>query len=254
MSNLQSKWLRRQVGTSSSHVGTRGGVYFVGNQAEKGVGCQFGQRLAAVLPTLGRFFGRSGSVHMAMATTGHLERGIEMMTTHSFVLVLEGVDVLSEELEDQLYEAGCDDALLLSRDGVVCLDFEREAAGLEDAVVSAIHNVEGVGRRVLRVEPDELVTASEIGERVGRSRQNIAQLVAGQRGPGGFPAPVSGSDRRTRLWRWTDVSGWLVLHELLGAEAHSAANVIAAVNGALQLRRYAPIGAEDLYRRVTTNG
>jgi hypothetical protein len=66
--------------------------------------------------------------------------------------------------------------------------FAGEAGALLDAVVSAIEAVESVdGLEVLGVEPDELVWASEIAARTGRSRQSVDQLVKGQRGPGGFP-------------------------------------------------------------------
>ncbi|MDX6299926.1 MAG: hypothetical protein QOF53_1140, partial [Nocardioidaceae bacterium] len=42
---------------------------------------------------------------------------------------------------------------------------------------------------VLHVDPDELVWASEIAERTGRTRQSVDQLIKAQRGPGGFPIP-----------------------------------------------------------------
>lgn len=63
----------------------------------------------------------------------------------TFTLVLDGVTELTRQIEDALYEAGCTDALLGSCNGVVFLDFDREAKCLEDAVLSAIAAVEAAG-------------------------------------------------------------------------------------------------------------
>lgn len=60
--------------------------------------------------------------------------------------------------------------------------FDREAPTLLDALVSAIGAVESVeGLEVLHIEPDELVWASEIAERTGRTRQSVDMLIKGQR-------------------------------------------------------------------------
>ena len=63
----------------------------------------------------------------------------------------------------------CDDATFSSSDGTVLGFFDREADTQEDAVLSAIHNVESadIGARVLRVtQDDDWLTASEIAERL----------------------------------------------------------------------------------------
>ena len=175
------------------------------------------------------------------------------MKTYTFSLVLSGLSNLTEQIEDRFFQAGCDDALLYFRDGVPYLDFDREAESPREAILSAIHDVEnaGVGARVIRVEPDELVTASEIAERTGRSRESIRLLAAGKRGAGGFPPPFLGMKRRTRLWRWSEVALWFAEREgnsrdLLVEEAHT----IAAINGALELRRHAPDSSIHLVKSV----
>ncbi len=61
---------------------------------------------------------------------------------HSFTLPLSG-DV-GAKLDD-LYEAGCDDALIHSMDGAWYADFDREARNMEDAVASAVADVGKVG-------------------------------------------------------------------------------------------------------------
>ena len=50
--------------------------------------------------------------------------------TFSFTVILEGFSDITEELENRLFEAGCDDTLLRCCDGVVYLEFDREAGSL----------------------------------------------------------------------------------------------------------------------------
>ena len=59
-----------------------------------------------------------------------------------FTLVLRNVHEDTPNLEDSLYESGCDDALIHFRNGAVYLDFDREATSLEKAVISAIKDVQ----------------------------------------------------------------------------------------------------------------
>lgn len=175
------------------------------------------------------------------------------MKTHTFTLVLSGIAEIDAEVEDRLFEAGCDDALLSTRDGVPFLDFDRDSESLLVAITGAISDVEGAGPalRVIRVEPDELVTASEIAERTGRSRESIRLLAAGKRGRGGFPPPVRGLKSRMRLWRWAEVIAWMAEHEGgTHPEAVVHAHTIAAINGALELRRHAPEESDQLLRSL----
>ena len=133
------------------------------------------------------------------------------MTEWAFRVTVAGIGLTDEQL-DALFEAGCDDAAFsLERDGTVFGFFDREAATQEDAVLSAIHDVQSadIDARVLRVtEDDDWLTASEIATRVGRTRQSIGQLVRGDRGPGGFPAPVARHGLPNPLWSWSDVEAW----------------------------------------------
>lgn len=63
------------------------------------------------------------------------------MKTYSFTLYLSGADELTQELEDALFEAGCDDAAPGIRGGVLRLGFDREAASFHEAVISAMEDV-----------------------------------------------------------------------------------------------------------------
>lgn len=111
------------------------------------------------------------------------------MTDHTFTLILNRDP---DELLDDLYEAGCDDALFGQVDGTHYAEFTREAPTLAAAVRSAVSEVQSIdGLRVLRVEPDDLVTLSEIATRIGRTRESMRLIVAGERGSGDFPIPIS---------------------------------------------------------------
>jgi hypothetical protein len=120
------------------------------------------------------------------------------------------VTEIDDALADRLFEAGCDDALVGSRDGVAFLDFEREANSFPHAVVAAIADVvqAKTNAAVARIEPDDAVTASEIARRLGRSRESVRQLANGMRGPGGFPTPIACLTGTSSIWSWADVLHW----------------------------------------------
>ena len=74
------------------------------------------------------------------------------MAKYEFTLILKGSHELTEEIADELFEAGCDDGSPGTRDGVFSIDFHRTAGTLEDAINSAIANVTAAGYEVGRVE------------------------------------------------------------------------------------------------------
>jgi hypothetical protein len=174
------------------------------------------------------------------------------MDTYSFTLLIDGADVASIGVANALFANGCDDASFRERDGLSFADFDREAPGFLDAVTDAVNQMETAvpGLRVLRVEPDELVTASVIAERAARSRESIRLLFADRRGPGGFPAPEARIDRRTRVWRWSLVAKWL--RDTMGIEVAAVIDPseLAAVNAALEYRLVIESGYEARLTRL----
>ena len=168
------------------------------------------------------------------------------MTEYEFELTARGA--LTDDLLDALFEAGCDDATFSTKDDLTFAAFAREADTLLDAVVSAIEAMESVGLEVLRVDPDELVWASEIASRTGRSRQSIDQLAKGQRGPGAFPAPASHATRNP-LWRWPDVEAWFAEYEGRVPDTERS-HVIRAINGALEARQSLRASNDKTLRRA----
>lgn len=171
------------------------------------------------------------------------------MTEHRFTLTVEG-PVDDEHVLDALFEAGCDDATFGSIDGAGYADFTRTAPSFLLAVRSAIRDIETVrGIRVIRIEPEDLVTMAEIARRLGRTRESIRLLIAGERGPGGFPAPVSRVRARSPLWRWVDVATWA--NAALGHQDREAA-LAASINAALEIRRQRPSLAPGEQRFVAS--
>ena len=74
------------------------------------------------------------------------------MAKYDFTLILKGPLELSEDVADQLFEAGCDDGTPGTCGEVFSIDFHREACSLEQAISSAIANVRSAGYDVKRVE------------------------------------------------------------------------------------------------------
>jgi hypothetical protein len=74
------------------------------------------------------------------------------MKTYDFSLILSTGTELTETLADALFAAGCDDGSPGSCEGVVSIDFHREAESLETAIRSAVADVQKAGCRVARAE------------------------------------------------------------------------------------------------------
>jgi hypothetical protein len=158
---------------------------------------------------------------------------------YPFTLFVDGLDVSSDAHIDALHAAGCDDATFGSRDGAAYAIFDRGAKRFSDALRSAISDVLRAlpDARIVRIEPDDLVTMATIAKRCGRTRESIRLLANDERGPGGFPPPVAYVDERTRLWHWPDVARWLNEHRKTDIAIDTpAADLVAAMNAAFDLR------------------
>jgi hypothetical protein len=160
---------------------------------------------------------------------------------HDFTLVLNGITDLTPEVQDALFEAGCNDATLSMRSGRPFLTFSRTAPTLKDALLSAINDVKkaNVGAEVIRIDICNLVTQAEIAKKIGRTRQLVHQFVSGERGPGGFPSPVCNisDDADSPLWYWCEVAYWLYESSMITEEALQDAKVLSLINDVLELNR-----------------
>lgn len=154
---------------------------------------------------------------------------------YDFALILTGVSELTDEVISAFLNVGCDDATLSVQYGRLYMEFSRAAPSLKDAILSAIKDVRraGIGADVLRVDDCNLVTAAEIAQRIGRSRQHVHQYMIGERGPGGFPPPSCYITDRSPLWAWCAVSYWLSQSDMIRPEEVQEAEVLEAINNAL---------------------
>jgi hypothetical protein len=156
------------------------------------------------------------------------------MDTYTFRLVV--TEPIDDDGANDLFKAGVDDGSVESGPSGHAIGFDRESSSLTEAVLSAIEQVERANFEVLRVEPDDLVSASDVAERTNRSRQSISFLIAGERGPGGWPRPVAGNVR-SPLWRWNEVAEWFEKFDASQSPDRDHAAFVAAVNELLAARR-----------------
>jgi len=82
------------------------------------------------------------------------------MKTYEFDVVLKDVSEVTDDQADALYAAGCDDGTPTSCEGVAWVHFDREAVSLEEAIRSAVAQVQAAGFRVSKVQLDMDATAS----------------------------------------------------------------------------------------------
>ena len=154
--------------------------------------------------------------------------------TYQFTLVLNCVEEGTPRLEDSLYDAGCDDALINFRNGAVYLDFDREALSLEKAVISAIRDIESasIGAKVSHVAPEDLVTESDVAKRLEMKRQTVSLWIQGQRRKS-FPKPVMKLADKSPLWKWREITEWLYKNKLIKKALVTQAAFLENMNAAL---------------------
>lgn len=73
------------------------------------------------------------------------------MKTYEFDVLLKDVSEISDEQADGLFAAGCDDGTPVSSDGVAWIHFDRASASLEEAIRTAVAQVQSVGFQVAKV-------------------------------------------------------------------------------------------------------
>jgi hypothetical protein len=109
------------------------------------------------------------------------------METWNFQLRLNRIP--TDDEIDTLYEAGLDDAAI---SGAV-VDVDREADSLLEAITSALVQIRSVSDlRAIGMLDDDAVTLSDAAQRLHgvRTAESLRLLANGERGAGGFPAPI----------------------------------------------------------------
>ena len=74
------------------------------------------------------------------------------MKTYEFDVVLKEVSEVTDDQADRLFAAGCDDGTPAACNGVAWIHFDREATSLDDAILSAVTQVQAAGFMVSKVE------------------------------------------------------------------------------------------------------
>jgi hypothetical protein len=92
------------------------------------------------------------------------------MITYSFSLVITPPLIDEEDAADKLYKNGCDDALFAVTNGEYSITFDRESSSLQQAIDSAINNLEqaNIGSTVKRS-----IYLGHVAYPVRRKRNNV---------------------------------------------------------------------------------
>jgi hypothetical protein len=156
------------------------------------------------------------------------------MREFEFTIIASGLDAEAEDFEDRFFDAGCDDATIAVQRGLIVLEFSRAGKSFGHALLSAITDVREAGAAVERIEPDTLVSLSEIARRTGLSRAAVS-LYALEKRSEGFPAPVSRVTSDAPLWDWVAVARWFAGRRKggIGRDDVVQARLVALVNEAL---------------------
>jgi hypothetical protein len=168
------------------------------------------------------------------------------MKTFEFTVIITGQDIEDDDFIDAVFEAGCDDSTLSLQKGVIIADFTRESVSFSRAVIQACQQLQSTGATIERVEPDHLVSLSEIAERSNLSRQAISLYIKGDR-QDHFPGPAAKVTSKHPLWDWHEVTQWLFERNYIDRKTVVQARVVKEVNIHLNS---SSIPADSLMRRM----
>lgn len=154
------------------------------------------------------------------------------MNTYEFTVTLDRA--LEDDDYDRLFEAGLDDSSPGNEEGRGVIAVTREASTLTNAIISAFAQIEAAGLHVTGVAEDDLVTLKTIASRLGRSYESVRLLSQAKRGPGAFPAALSGDG--WALYSWAAVSDWFATNYDTPSAVTEDSRVLAGVGYLLRAR------------------
>lgn len=67
------------------------------------------------------------------------------MNIHHFIIILKDANAFDNNLDDRLFIAGCDDALVCRLGNLVYLEFDKEAVDAKTAIADAFNNLNQAG-------------------------------------------------------------------------------------------------------------
>ena len=164
-----------------------------------------------------------------------------IMREYEFALVVSSDTQVSGELickyADMLFEAGAEDCTVSSKGNVLVVDFDREATSYEEAVVSAIKQVNSVdGLTVKSVDAGQFVGLSDAAELSQLTRSALSKFSKGERGDGTFPTPYLRVQGKAPLYDWSEIAQWLESKGLVEQGIADNAKITAQLNMALKLK------------------
>lgn len=134
------------------------------------------------------------------------------MNCYPFSILIRDANANTEGLEDRLYEAGCEDALICFYNHIVYLEFERKAATAAEAIQSAFADIQRAGFFDLVLQEAGVSSLSEIAARSGLTRAALSNYANGKRAKD-FPRPMYGVASGSALYSWREVARWLYQHQ-----------------------------------------
>ncbi|WOF23867.1 hypothetical protein N8K70_04065 [Microbacterium betulae] len=158
------------------------------------------------------------------------------MSLHEFTVYLDRQP--ADEEFDALFDAGLDDTTPETNNGRGLLHVARDADTLASAILSVVDDIAKAGFHVVGIEDEDLVSLKTIAARLGRTPESVRLLSTGKRGPGNFPAPLTGDG--WSLYSWTAVASWFAqnLGDDTAADEHT--RIIAAANHLVRARALVP--------------
>ena len=163
-----------------------------------------------------------------------------MEYTFTLTYRLSEADSNQDAIVERLGEAGCDDALIgIGQPGRLALEFTREAASAELAMVSALADIKCAvpSAQLIEAAPD-FVGLTDVANMVGVTRQNLRKLMLGY--SSSFPLPVH--EGSSTVWHLADMLDWLRVNVAYQLEPATldVAKTTKQINLAIQARQIAP--------------
>jgi predicted DNA-binding transcriptional regulator AlpA len=141
----------------------------------------------------------------------------------------------SHDMVERLGAAGCTDALIgIGQSSRLALEFTREAATAELALISALTDVKAAvpNAQLIEAAPD-FVGLTDVAEVVGVTRQNLRKLMLGY--GANFPLPVH--EGSATVWHLADMLEWLKTK--VAYQIEPATLAVAQVNKQVNLAKQA---------------
>ena len=112
---------------------------------------------------------------------------------------------------------------------VLLIDYALDAESLKAAVSHVEEIIRLGGGKVIRLEPDDLISLQEMGHESGLGWGRIHAL-ANSSGADPMPQPVRRLSSDRPLWSWRDVSAWLAANQFISEDTAKFAAAAYEIN------------------------